>query len=511
MAATHSRTKGPAGLAHSHPFGWCAKAFLSIALLTLLAQADDPQLAPAARQDSTVVVGEDLPQGEAAGAIRLVVTGNVEALLQWCACETGKGFLSAKRVHLIREASKGQRALLIDAGRAFSGVSDLDRKRGEAHLATMESLGYDTALLGPDAWALGDGFSVDRLSRSTIGWTCSNLTPPRPAALVEAQGRKIGLVGLISLDQVPQGGTKVSDPVPAWLSATSASEADLFIAFGQLNDADVERLAACDRPPAAILTSAKAPRERLGMMGRVYENPEKTAWSEWGCGRLVVGGVPVFYTEVLGPAGHMSIELPQPATGRQGYRHVLSAGTTPDDAEAKRLTDAFFAEVRGSAKEDSARYAKSSWDRELELGRGFVGAKECGRCHEPEAKQWASTRHEGAYISVASRDRWFYPLCVSCHVTGLGRPSGFAIGDDPLTLLSRYPGGPPPGADLTRPLGMEGVQCEACHGPGSAHAKAPSEPGLILKSPPTSLCVECHDPKNSPRFSEREYIEKVRH
>ena len=166
-----------------------------------------------------------------------------------------------------------------------------------------------------------------------------------------------------------------------------------------------------------------------------------------------------------------------------------------------------------SAKEESARYAKSSWGKELEQWRTFVGAKECSRCHEPQAKHWTSTRHANAYSSVTSRDRWFYPLCVSCHVTGLGRPSGFAIGDAPLTLLARFPGGPPPGEEVTPPLGLEGVQCEACHGPGSAHATAPSDEGLIVKTPPVGLCVECHDPRNSPGFSasERDYFEKVRH
>lgn len=509
-------------------------ATLSIVLLVILARADDTQPVQAAQPQSTVAVGEELPEAERAGAIRLVATGNVESLLQWCACETGKGFLAAKRAHLIRTTLEGKPAILLDAGRAFAGDSGLDLRRGEASLGIMESLGYDAALLGPDAMALdkagllGDEESfLKRLSRSTVAWTCSNLVPPPsklalpgPPVVREAQGKKVGLVGLVSLDQVPKGGPvagpdcwSVTDPVPAYLSAVSSVEVDLVVAFGQINELDIERLATCNRPPVAILTSTKAPCERLGMMGRVYRNPEKTNWSEWSCGRLVVGGVTVFYTEVLGPGGHMSIDLPQPATGHQGYRHVMSAGNTPDDAEAKRLTDTFFSDVRGTAKADSARYAKKAWDKELEQGRAFVGAKACRTCHEPQGNQWSSSRHASAYVSVASRDRWFYPLCVSCHVTGLGRSSGFELGDEPLTLHARFPGVPPPGADMAPPLGMEGVQCEACHGPGSAHAEAPSAAGLIEKTPPVSLCVECHDPRNSPGFSaaEREYFDKVRH
>jgi hypothetical protein len=38
------------------------------------------------------------------------------------------------------------------------------------------------------------------------------------------------------------------------------------------------------------------------------------------------------------------------------------------------------------------------------------------------------------------------------------------------------------------------VGCEACHGPGSAHAAAPSTPGLIARKVAAPTCLGCHTP-----------------
>ncbi|MDQ7779560.1 MAG: hypothetical protein RDV41_07605, partial [Planctomycetota bacterium] len=134
------------------------------------------RLVPSAEgEDSLVVVGEQLPEADRDKAVGLVLTGNVRATLQWCACETGMMFMAPKRVHLVRETVKDGRSLLVDAGEAFGGDTETDRSRAETWLSIMESLGYDAALPGPDAFAFGAEFVHKNLFQSSVPWVCANL------------------------------------------------------------------------------------------------------------------------------------------------------------------------------------------------------------------------------------------------------------------------------------------------------------------------------------------------
>jgi len=70
--------------------------------------------------------------------------------------------------------------------------------------------------------------------------------------------------------------------------------------------------------------------------------------------------------------------------------------------------------------------------------------------------------------------------CVSCHVTGYEKPGGSTV-----TVNEK----------------LRSVQCEECHGPGSAHAKSPAVPGLISASPKLESCVSgCHHPPHVEGF-----------
>jgi hypothetical protein len=119
----------------------------------------------------------------------------------------------------------------------------------------------------------------------------------------------------------------------------------------------------------------------------------------------------------------------------------------------------------------------------------YVGQAKCKICHLTEQKIWAASAHARA-LEVLKPEERSKPECLGCHTTGHGKPAAQA-------------------ADLA------GVQCEACHGPGSlykaadvmnkvkfrddraaAHRKV-MELGLII--PDEKVCTGCHNPK-SPTF-----------
>jgi len=98
----------------------------------------------------------------------------------------------------------------------------------------------------------------------------------------------------------------------------------------------------------------------------------------------------------------------------------------------------------------------------------YVGADKCKMCHKVEYNSWMETTHAKATEAAkASTDRTFGPDCLKCHATNSDEA-------------------------------MAGVQCEACHGPGSEYKKMnvmkdqalAIENGLVIPSQAT--CDGCH-------------------
>ncbi len=119
----------------------------------------------------------------------------------------------------------------------------------------------------------------------------------------------------------------------------------------------------------------------------------------------------------------------------------------------------------------------------------YVGSEACSTCHAAAAAVWRTTAHAHARDTLRHAQHGYDPECLPCHQTGLGHPGGATARDgDPL----------------------DHVGCEACHGPGGAHVRAPeSTYGKLPRGVPA--CVACHTATNSPDFAFEAYWEKVAH
>jgi hypothetical protein len=98
----------------------------------------------------------------------------------------------------------------------------------------------------------------------------------------------------------------------------------------------------------------------------------------------------------------------------------------------------------------------------------YVGADKCKMCHKVQYNSWEQTTHAKATEAAkASTDPAFGPDCLKCHATNGNAES-------------------------------MGVECEACHGPGSDYKKmsimkdreAAVANGLLIPSQET--CNGCH-------------------
>ena len=126
-------------------------------------------------------------------------------------------------------------------------------------------------------------------------------------------------------------------------------------------------------------------------------------------------------------------------------------------------------------------------------GATYVGAKDCKKCHFKQHRTWTKMKHAKAWdvlqpkLEKPDQKDSEGRLCISCHVTGHGAADrgGFVDAKASAHLL--------------------GVQCEACHGPGSKHIEAAKklkeagekkfpEGASTFQVLRTSNCADCHNP-----------------
>jgi excinuclease UvrABC ATPase subunit len=149
---------------------------------------------------------------------------------------------------------------------------------------------------------------------------------------------------------------------------------------------------------------------------------------------------------------------------------------------------------------------------------GYVGTNTCGMCHKKEdvgsqLSIWEGSRHANAYKTLQSAEADAIAIekgfttkaaeteaCLKCHV------SGYNI--DASLKADKF-------------MMSEGVQCETCHGPGSAYKtkkimesrQLSVENGLLVYASAEELCVSCHN-EESPSykgFNFEEMWEMIKH
>lgn len=126
-----------------------------------------------------------------------------------------------------------------------------------------------------------------------------------------------------------------------------------------------------------------------------------------------------------------------------------------------------------------------------EPGRAsYVGDDKCVSCHKPSARFWKHTVHARAWKTLVEVGKEADDDCVSCHVTGYGEVGGTSLG-------------------YTK--GLQDIQCEVCHGPGSIHVekRGKESPFAGRLKTPESVCVRCHNEKHSDTFQYQAYLRDV--
>lgn len=181
-----------------------------------------------------------------------------------------------------------------------------------------------------------------------------------------------------------------------------------------------------------------------------------------------------------------------PQTGQ-----VMTAQVTVTTLDDRFEDDPFMlAEVEGFLQqvEDERAAKRAAFPRD----RGspdemYLGDHNCRACHTEIHAQWRQTSHARSYMTLRARNMQFEPDCLSCHTTGYRHHNGY---------------------DEHERTNLINVQCESCHGYGTAHVRD----GSMLKVARDS-CTECHDNALRPCYDEQEdqdfeyarYWERIAH
>jgi hypothetical protein len=157
---------------------------------------------------------------------------------------------------------------------------------------------------------------------------------------------------------------------------------------------------------------------------------------------------------------------------------LAAAGTQPESAQSEG------ARAETTQPETSRPDNIQPGDASPEGPRpAYVGARKCKVCHLEIYRSWEKTRHAWA-LAALDDEQLQDPRCLACHTTGFGT-GGYG------------------GRSGVASLG--GVQCEACHGPGSLYSRSSlmrkpdlcAEMGLV--KPDSLACITCHN-SESPTF-----------
>ncbi|MBI5610707.1 MAG: hypothetical protein HY902_17655, partial [Deltaproteobacteria bacterium] len=170
-----------------------------------------------------------------------------------------------------------------------------------------------------------------------------------------------------------------------------------------------------------------------------------------------------------------------PAGRLVAYQAVGLDWSAPVDPGTEELVKAYDSKAAESAE----KLAKEPAPPVAGQPR-FVGQPACLDCHTEVQEFVDHDFHTQAWKTLENDGKTKDLDCVPCHVTGWAKPGGSAFGN----------------LDI-----FKAVQCEACHGPGSAHiadqqGKGPPAP---LAKVTVAACKPCHSDVHSPRFEYNRY------
>ena len=410
----------------------------------------------------------------------VVSTTDVTGKTSPCGCHTPKGGLARRATFLDSVRAVRRNVVVLDAG-GFFPVTDEEREAGPYVLAQMARLGTRAAGMGARELRYGYAFLRENARSAAVPLVCANLVRAgdgRPAfepwRVVESTGgTRVGVFGLLSegSDLGPmRDSLRITSAEPAAKAAITALRehgASVVVLLSQLGKDAGDSVAA--HVPGIDLVIAG---------GGVPVHPEGT---RIGTSTVVYGGMQGW------EMGVTDVQLGGDQRVRDVRARTIVLG--PEVRTEKSMAasvKAFEDSLNEHLKIRTASFGPG--DRPGTVGDHYIGMSGCGQCHARQYAQWQTTAHARAWSTLVGQHKESTPECIRCHVTGYQRPGGFRNADDGIRL--------------------GGIQCEACHGMGTRHAKWAEDGAAPVTR---TLCAGCHTDVTSPTFKLADYWPHIVH
>ncbi|MBU0492775.1 MAG: hypothetical protein KKA73_02955 [Chloroflexi bacterium] len=307
-------------------------------------------------------------------------------------------------------------------------------------------------------------------------------TPPPPTPIIDSSGAPIAAAAEVA--PAPTAPPPTPAPTPEPIVPVTATLQVLAVSPAPGGDASVSGVA------------AKANRSITGVPVVPPGVPQVVQAGAQGLPEGV--RIASYAWQLTAPAGSKTTlaDVPaDPATTGPTERVTL----TPDQPGTYAIsvtitTDAGVASTPAILNIEAATYVGVG-------GQDGQAAKlpQCALCHAQQTDKWAETRHASVLQTMLNTDpqKQYGPECLSCHVVGYTdsttvETGGFADVARQLDWqLPAQTGVPGTYEALPTELkNLANVQCESCHGPGSAHKGDPAKIGVNLEA---GACNQCHD------------------
>jgi hypothetical protein len=204
-------------------------------------------------------------------------------------------------------------------------------------------------------------------------------------------------------------------------------------------------------------------------------------------GRLIKNTVAVYGGEQGQNLGRTVFTLEKNAvTARENDMFVLGpeVGEKPEILQlVKSFEDSFNEKLR---KQEMEAATQKQIQQEESPDR-FLGSEVCIRCHTSEGEQWKTTSHSVAWPTLVNAKKDATPECITCHVVGFRKPTGFT-------------------SAVSTPH-LAGVQCENCHGIGTQHDAFAGANHRVTEE----VCTSCHQGDNDPTWNWEKKLPMIAH
>ena len=382
---------------------------------------------------------------------------------------------------------EGVTTLTLDGGDLFGKRTRQEQAQTEFLCQVTSGFGYDAIGLGEQDLNYGLAFLKKMIADYKLPFTSANVRDPQTGELIlpeyliiEKNGIKFGIASVLDPQQkiitmdASEAQFRVDDPTSTLreLLPKLREKCDTVVVLSHLGDAGTDALI---KDLSGI---------DVALVGHTFRNSETE--------RIVSDTVLLSAAYEGRFMGRADLRL-SPKDGKVMAVEVHITGLDDQIADDKDMTakvEAFKQQQAQARDEERAKWPRDKGSHDEQ----FLGLVNCRSCHQSVYDSWRVTTHAQAYNTLRAQTAEDEPQCLACHTTGYQYYGGYEE-DGPNKTLTN-------------------VQCEACHGYGTEHAREAS----WLKEARDS-CTQCHDNDKRPcydkskdaAFDYASYWEKIKH